>query len=112
MGLGVHGVSVRVDDSGASIGKRYARTDEIAIPFGVTVDPETLKDGCATVRDRDSMQQIRVKLEEIPALVSELSAGTRLWADAVQQYGLTVTGSEKDDTEEPTKKEKKKKNKE
>lgn len=40
------GVSVRRDDSSASIGKRYARTDEIGIPFGVTVDFETLKVHC------------------------------------------------------------------
>ena len=53
-------VSHRIDDSSGSIGKRYARTDEIAIPFGITIDFDTLKEPhTATLRERDSMQQIR-----------------------------------------------------
>lgn len=53
-------VSHKVDDSAGSIGRRYARTDEIAIPFGVTVDFDTLKDSTATLRERDSCQQVRI----------------------------------------------------
>lgn len=54
-------VSHRVDDSGGSIGRRYARTDEIAIPFGVTLDFDTLsgEPATATLRERDTMEQIR-----------------------------------------------------
>lgn len=58
--LTVLGLSNKVDDVGQSIGKRYARTDEIGIPFGITVDYDTLKDDTVTVRERDSMSQIRV----------------------------------------------------
>lgn len=54
-------VSNRVDDSSGSIGRRYARTDEIAIPFGITVDFDTLKEPhSVTLRERDSMGQVRI----------------------------------------------------
>lgn len=56
--------SVDYDDAG-SIGKRYRRQDEIGTPFCVTVDFETEQDGCVTVRDRDSMEQVRMPMESI-----------------------------------------------
>ncbi len=52
------------DDAG-NIGKRYRREDEIGTPFCVTVDFETETDGCVTVRDRDSMEQVRIPVEEV-----------------------------------------------
>lgn len=61
-GLKKNGVSVKVDDSGGSIGRRYARTDEVGIPFGITVDFDTLKFGTATLRERDSTKQIRASV--------------------------------------------------
>lgn len=56
-------VSHKVDTSSGSIGKRYARADEIAIPFGITVDFDTLKEPhSATLRERDSMEQVRIEV--------------------------------------------------
>ena len=52
-------------DETQSIGKRYRRQDEIGTPYCVTIDFESLEDGMATVRERDSMQQKRVKIEEL-----------------------------------------------
>ena len=52
-------------DEAGSIGKRYRREDEIGTPFSVTVDFDTETDGCVTVRDRDTMEQIRIKIEEV-----------------------------------------------
>ena len=52
-------------DEAGSIGKRYRREDEIGTPFCVTIDFDTLEDGCVTVRDRDTMEQIRIKIEEV-----------------------------------------------
>ncbi len=52
-------------DETGSIGKRYRRQDEIGTPFCVTVDFDTLEDDAVTVRDRDSMQQIRLKIDEV-----------------------------------------------
>ena len=48
-----------------SIGKRYRRQDEIGTPFCITVDFETAEDNSVTIRDRDSMEQIRVKIDEL-----------------------------------------------
>jgi glycyl-tRNA synthetase len=62
-------------DDTASIGKLYRRQDEIGTPFCVTVDVESLTDGAATIRERDSMTQERVALDAIPARIAELVAG-------------------------------------
>lgn len=86
-------ISHRIDDSSGSIGRRYARTDEIAVPFGVTIDFDTLKDSTATLRERDSMEQIRLKLSEIPELVKNLSARWTTWADAKNKYPNVETKS-------------------
>ncbi|MFY8204544.1 MAG: His/Gly/Thr/Pro-type tRNA ligase C-terminal domain-containing protein, partial [Actinomycetes bacterium] len=56
---------VEFDDSGA-IGRRYRRADEIGTPYAVTVDFETLEDKSVTIRDRDSMEQVRVPIAELP----------------------------------------------
>ncbi|MCL1835534.1 MAG: glycine--tRNA ligase [Oscillospiraceae bacterium] len=56
------------DDSG-SIGKRYRRQDEIGTPFCATYDFESEGDGCVTVRDRDSMDQVRMPIEEVAAYI-------------------------------------------
>ena len=57
-------------DEAGSIGKRYRREDEIGTPYCITVDFDTETDGCVTVRDRDTMEQIRIKIEEVPAYIS------------------------------------------
>ncbi|MAU93593.1 MAG: glycine--tRNA ligase [Planctomycetes bacterium] len=54
-----------------SIGRRYRRQDEIGTPFCITVDGETAKDGCVTLRDRDCMSQSRVKIEDLVATMNE-----------------------------------------
>ncbi len=58
-------------DETGSIGKRYRREDEIGTPFCITYDFETENDGCVTVRDRDTMEQVRIPLGEVKAYVSE-----------------------------------------
>jgi glycyl-tRNA synthetase len=65
-------------DEGGSIGKRYRRQDEIGTPFGVTIDHQTLEDQTVTVRDRDSLEQVRVAIGELgDHLVAKLSAEWR-----------------------------------
>jgi glycyl-tRNA synthetase len=54
-------------DEGGSIGKRYRRQDEIGTPWGVTIDHQSLEDSTATLRDRDSLAQERVKIDELGA---------------------------------------------
>ncbi len=62
-------------DKSGSIGRRYARADEIGIPICVTVDFETLEDNCVTVRDRESTKQIRVAIADLPAIVQKFFSG-------------------------------------
>jgi glycyl-tRNA synthetase len=62
-------------DSGGSIGKRYRRQDEIGTPWGVTVDHQTMEDGTVTLRDRDSLEQVRIEAGELlPELERRLAA--------------------------------------
>ena len=58
-------------DEAGSIGKRYRREDEIGTPYCVTIDFDTLEDGCVTIRDRDTMEQERVKIEDLKNWVEE-----------------------------------------
>jgi len=60
---------VVIYDEAGSIGKRYARVDEIGVKWAVTVDYDTLEDGTVTIRDRDTSQQERIKLDEIPVRI-------------------------------------------
>src|SRR5207302_6542351 len=62
------------DDSG-SIGRRYARMDEIGTPFSVTVDHETLEGKGVTVRERDSQKQFRVSEGELADTIERLLSG-------------------------------------
>ena len=62
---------VDFDDTG-SIGKRYRREDEIGTPFCITYDFDTdEKDQCVTVRDRDTMEQVRIPISELLAYLCE-----------------------------------------
>ena len=61
---------VDFDDAG-SIGKRYRREDEIGTPFCITYDFESEEDGCVTVRERDSMEQVRIPIAELKSYIAE-----------------------------------------
>ena len=58
-------------DEAGSIGKRYRRQDEIGTPFSVTIDFDTLEDNTVTIRDRDSMEQIRLPIDQLVNYISE-----------------------------------------
>ncbi|XP_066483691.1 glycine--tRNA ligase [Tiliqua scincoides] len=85
-----NGVSHKVDDSSGSIGRRYARTDEIGVAFGITIDFDTVNrtPHTATLRDRDSMRQIRAEISELPTIVRDLANGNVSWADVEAKYPL------------------------
>jgi len=84
------GISNRVDDSSASVGKAYARNDELGTPFGITIDFQTVKDGTVTLRERDSTQQIRAELDAIVGVVRRLVEGHVSWQEVLQTYPLFV----------------------
>lgn len=83
-------MSHKVDDSSGSIGRRYARTDEIGVAFGITIDFDTVNKTphTATLRDRDSMRQIRAEVSELPSVVRDLANGNITWADVETRYPL------------------------
>jgi len=72
--LEAYGFDALFDEKG-SIGKRYARIDEIGTPYAITVDYDTLKDNTVTLRERNSLAQKRVKIPELPQLLWKLELG-------------------------------------
>ena len=62
--------NVDFDETG-SIGKRYRRQDEIGTPYCITYDFESEEDGCVTIRDRDTMEQVRLPISEIKNYIEE-----------------------------------------
>lgn len=67
---------------GTSIGKRYARTDELGVPFAITVDSTS----SVTIRERDSKQQIRVNVDEVASVIKEVIDGQSTWGDVLWRY--------------------------
>ena len=81
-------VSHKVDETSAVIGKRYARTDEIGIPFAITVDYESVEKDTVTLRERDSMGQVRIPIAEVAQVVAKLADHTLSWDEVQAKYPL------------------------
>ncbi|MDD1757774.1 MAG: glycine--tRNA ligase, partial [Methanotrichaceae archaeon] len=79
----LRGLGLRVDyDTSGSIGRRYRRNDEVGTPYDVTIDYETLEMNSVTIRDRDSMKQVRVKVDELAEKLQSLLRGAIQFSDA------------------------------
>ena len=78
--LQTQGILAEYDDSGA-IGRRYRRQDEIGTPFAITVDYESKETHTVTIRDRDSMKQVRVAIDKIPEMLGALIKGEKKFED-------------------------------
>ena len=83
--------------AGNTIGKRYARTDELGVPLAITVDNTT----SVTVRDRDSKDQIRVEVDEVASVVKEVTDGQSTWADIMWRYPTHTASVAEDEEAEP-----------
>ncbi|KAI8868738.1 glycyl-tRNA synthetase 1 [Ramicandelaber brevisporus] len=91
-------ISTKIDDSSSvSIGRRYARNDEIGTPFGITVDFQTAEDGTVTLRERDSTKQVREHADVIMNVLKQLIDGAISWEEVMNKY--PVVESAKDDEE-------------
>lgn len=88
------GVRPKLDGSSESIGKRYARTDEIGIPYGITVDFDTIKEDTVTLRHCTSTEQVRVAIDSIATLVRDLTTGKLEWSDAKKLWPEFIGQSE------------------
>ena len=87
------GIFNKVDTTGTTIGKRYARTDEIGVPFAITVDFDSLENGTVTLRERDSTQQVRVPKTEVVAVVAAL-VNSATWSSTVDKYPKQAAAAE------------------
>jgi glycyl-tRNA synthetase len=88
-------LSFKVDQSGVSIGKRYSRNDELGIPFGITIDYQSLEDNTFTLRDRDTTKQVRASLDQILEAVSKMVKGKESWSE-VQKRLPAFEGKEEE----------------
>ncbi|KAH8927434.1 glycyl-tRNA synthetase [Atractiella rhizophila] len=79
------GISSRVDDSNASIGKRYSRNDELGTPFGITVDFASIKNGTITLRERDTTDQLIGSIDNVIQAVEDLCSLKLDWNGACQK---------------------------
>lgn len=84
--LRARNISNRVDDSSNTIGRRYARNDELGIPFGITLDFQTTKDNTVTLRERDSTMQVRDTIDVVVDLVDKLVQGKMEWKDVLANH--------------------------
>ena len=98
--VAMHSAFIRVGiacsyDASGSIGKRYARMDEVGTPFCITVDHRTLEDGTVTIRDRDSTEQVRVPSGELISILRSLLSGAMILATVpgAEQVGAPVDDS-------------------
>lgn len=83
---------IRTDyDTSGSIGRRYRRNDEVGTPYDVTVDYETIEKGTVTVRDRDSMRQIKVSIEDLVGTLEELLSGAKKFEEAGAMIAVPAT---------------------
>ena len=90
-------LSTRVDKSSAALGRRYARIDELGVPFAVTVDFQTLVDGTVTMRERDSMKQIRLPKEDVTSLIFMIVHSKMTWNKATEKYPEVEGGADEEE---------------
>ena len=98
------GIVCRVDSSSGTVGRRYARADELGIPFGVTVDFTSLQDNTVTLRDRNTMAQVRIPISELSSVATALCAEEYDWTYVASHYPIIKEGG--DDEEEEGKEKK------
>lgn len=91
--LVLHGLSVRVDDSSVTIGKKYARVDELGVPFAITCDLQN--DGCVTLRERDGAAQVRVPTDKVAQVVADLcnTMRPRSWESVAEEFPAQVAAA-------------------
>ncbi|TDH74440.1 hypothetical protein CCR75_006350 [Bremia lactucae] len=87
-------VECKVDTSSVAIGRKYARADELGIPFNVTIDFDTIQDREVTLRERDSTVQVRIAIEKIGAVVKKLVNGSATWDQMLERFPKVTAATE------------------
>ncbi|KAK4661900.1 uncharacterized protein QC763_0107770 [Podospora pseudopauciseta] len=88
------GISNIADSPSASIGKRYARNDELGTPLGITIDFDTMKDGSVTLRDRDSTCQVRASEDGVVQAIKNMVNGMETWEEVSKRLSAFVGQAE------------------
>ena len=88
-------LATATDESSVSIGKRYSRFDEVGAAFAITVDFDSSKDDCVTLRERDSAAQVRVPVSHVAVLVKDMCMGRLEWSSVTNTYPVVTTGEDK-----------------
>ena len=95
-------INCKVDSSSGSVGRRYARADELGIPFGITVDFQSLLDNSVTLRDRDSTNQVRVPFNSLLGLILQLVNESINWSAVMARYVVVkASGFDSEDDAKP-----------
>ena len=86
--LSRHSISNRIDNGSQSIGKKYARADDVGIPFAVTVDDGSIvsENPTVTLRERDSCEQVIIPISEIISVLADLIECHKTWEEVKQKY--------------------------
>lgn len=80
-------ISHKIDDMSGSIGRRYVRSDEIGIPYNVTIDFNSLKmPNTVTIRERDTKEQLRIPLRDVGFVIQNLSSNKLSWQQLGEKY--------------------------
>lgn len=90
------GIANNVDSSGASLGKRYARNDELGTPLAITIDHTTLLDGSITLRERDTTKQVRDSEDGVVQAVQNMVNGSETWATVSERLPTFTAGNLED----------------
>jgi glycyl-tRNA synthetase len=97
------GIVCRVDSSSGTVGRRYARADELGIPFGITVDFTSLQDDTVTLRDRNTMAQVRIPIKELNEVITNLCAERYDWDGVTSRYAVIKDGGDDEEEESQAK---------
>ena len=84
------------DDSAVTIGKRYSRSDEIGIPFAITLDTETVDKGLVTLRERDSLSQLRLSIKDCIKEIKAILNNEETWNSISKKYHSVQIDAEGD----------------
>lgn len=90
-------LTVRVDSSAGTVGRRYARADELGIPFGITIDFQTLIDATVTLRDRDTMGQVRIPIASVAQLLVSLVNEVIDWVTVTKRFVVVKVADDEED---------------
>eukprot|EP00030_Apusomonadida_sp_AF-17_P000326 a162_583.p1 GENE.a162_583~~a162_583.p1 ORF type:complete len:690 (-),score=383.28 a162_583:22-2067(-) len=92
--LGDYAIEHKVDASSAPLGRRYARADEIGIPLAITIDFTTVQDGTVTLRERDSLAQIRAPIDAVIEAIRDMCQERSDWATVKAKFPAFTTAAE------------------